>query len=54
MQFESYLDDYKVVDGVKIPHTLKQVNPAMTMVIKITEVKNNVEIEEAKFAKPSN
>jgi hypothetical protein len=50
---ETYMDDYKVVDGVKIPHTLKQVNPAMTMVIKITEVKSNVEIEEAKFAKPA-
>jgi outer membrane lipoprotein-sorting protein len=51
---ETYLEDYKVVDGVKIPHTLKRVTPAMTMVTKITEVKNNVEIEDAKFNKPSN
>jgi hypothetical protein len=42
------------VDGVKIPHTLKRVTPAMTMVTKITEVKNNVEIDDAKFNKPSN
>jgi hypothetical protein len=53
MQFETYVDDYKVVDGVKIPHMIKRVNPAMTMVIKFTEVKNNVEIDEAKFNKPS-
>jgi hypothetical protein len=51
---ETYLEDYKVVDGVKIPHTLKRVTPAMTMVTKITEVKNNVEIDNAKFSKPSN
>jgi hypothetical protein len=53
MLTEVYLDDYKVIDGVKVAHTMKQVNPAMTFVIKITEVKNNVEIEETKFAKPS-
>jgi hypothetical protein len=49
-----YLEDYKVVDGVKIPHTQKRVTPEITMVTKITEIKNNVEIEDAKFNKPSN
>ena len=53
MMTEVYMDDYKVVDGVKIAHTLKQVNSAMTFVIKFTEVKNNIEIDEAKFGKPS-
>src|SRR5215475_10884867 len=52
--FETYIDDYKVVDGVKVAHTLKQVNPMMTWAIKIAEIKSNVEIEEAKFNKPSN
>ncbi|HEV2669236.1 MAG TPA: hypothetical protein VG324_30240, partial [Blastocatellia bacterium] len=42
MPLEIYMEDYRVVDGVKISHTVKQVNPAMTIVIKITEVKNNV------------
>jgi zinc protease len=51
---ETYVDDYRLVDGVKIAHTVKQVNPQMTWVIKITEVKNNVEIDGAKFNKPSN
>ena len=54
MQVETYVDDYKVVDGVKIAHTMKQVNPQMTWVIKLTEVKNNIEIDGAKFNKPSN
>jgi zinc protease len=53
MMFETYLDDYKAVDGVQIPHTTKQTSPAITFVIKITEVKNNVEIDNAKFNKPS-
>jgi hypothetical protein len=53
MPLEIYMEDYKVVDGVKIAHTVKQVNPAMTIVIKFTEVKNNVEIDDAKFNKPS-
>ncbi len=51
---ETYMDDYKVVDGVKIPHTMKHVNPAISWVIKFTEIKNNVEIDGAKFNKPSN
>jgi outer membrane lipoprotein-sorting protein len=53
-QIETYVDDYKVVDGVKIAHMMKQVNPQMTWVIKLTEVKNNIEIDGAKFNKPSN
>ena len=53
MMMEAYLDDYKAVDGVQIPHTTKTVSPAMTFVIKFTEVKNNVEIDNAKFNKPS-
>jgi zinc protease len=54
MPSESYLDDYKAIDGVKIPHKMKYVNPAISWVMKFTEVKNNVEIDEAKFNKPSN
>jgi len=53
LQMESYPENYKLVDGVQVAHTIKQVTPAMTIVIKFTEVKNNVEIEDAKFNKPS-
>jgi hypothetical protein len=52
--FETYLEDYKVVDGIQIPHKTKQASSEITFVIKITEVKNNVEIDNAKFNKPSN
>ncbi len=53
MAIETYFEDYKDVDGVKVPFTMKQNNPAFTMTIKVTEVKQNVDIEDAKFAKPA-
>lgn len=53
LAIEAYLSDYKEVDGVKVPHSLRQVSSAVTFVIKLSEVKNNVTIDDAKFAKPS-
>lgn len=53
MSFETYPSDYKEVNGVKVAHTLRQVSSAFTAVIKLTEVKNNVSVEDATFAKPS-
>jgi zinc protease len=50
---EQYLEDYKLLDGVYFPHTMKQVTPMFAVTIKFTEVKNNTEIEETKFNKPS-
>lgn len=50
---ESYFDDYKDVDGVKVPFTLKRVLPAFALTVKFDEIKNNVEIDNAKFAKPA-
>jgi zinc protease len=48
---ETYLEDYRDVDGVKVPFTMRQVNPMFSMTIKFSEVKNNVEIEDIKFSK---
>jgi hypothetical protein len=53
MAFERYFEDYKPVDGVNFPHTLKQVTPMFAVTTKFTEVKNNMEIEETKFNKPA-
>ncbi len=50
---ETYYSDYKDVDGVKVPFTTKRVTPAFSIMTKFTEVKNNVEIEDAKFGKPA-
>jgi outer membrane lipoprotein-sorting protein len=51
---EIYYEDYKEVDGVKVAHTLKQVTPMFSMTLKLTEVKHNTPIDDAKFNKPSN
>jgi len=47
-----YLEDYGEVDGVKMPHTLRQTTPDFTISIKMSEIKHNIDIEDAKFAKP--
>jgi outer membrane lipoprotein-sorting protein len=48
-----YLEDYRGVDGVKIPHTLRQTTPDFAISIKISEIKHNVDVEDTKFAKPA-
>ncbi len=53
MPVEVYFENYKDVDGVKMPHTIRQVTPMFAMTIKFTEVKNNVAVEDSKFNKPS-
>ncbi|MBL8206155.1 MAG: hypothetical protein JNM09_18110 [Blastocatellia bacterium] len=53
MSFETYISDYKDVDGIKVAHTLRQVSSAFTALIKMSEVKHGVTVEDAKFAKPS-
>jgi len=51
-QIEVYFDDYKEVDGVKEPYTMRRIMPQFAMTIKIDEIKHNVEIDNARFAKP--
>lgn len=53
MMVETYLDDYKVVDGIKIAHSMKNVTPMFAISMKFTEIKHNVEIDDAKFGKPA-
>lgn len=52
MAVEVYLSDYKEVDGIKVPHSMRQVSSAFTLVIKLSEVKHGVAVDDAKFAKP--
>ena len=53
MPTESTFEDYKMVDGVNISHTMKQTTPAFAITIKIEEIKSNVAIENTKFGKPA-
>lgn len=50
---ETYLEDYREVDGIKIPHITRVSNPMFVISIKTEEVKHNVPVEDAKFAKPT-
>jgi hypothetical protein len=47
------LSDYREVDGVKGPFLIKQITAAQEVVIKLAEIKNNVAIEDTRFAKPA-
>ncbi len=53
MPTEATFEDYKMVDGVNIAHTLKQTTPAFAMTIKFEDIKSNVAIENTKFGKPA-
>lgn len=44
--------DYRTVDGVKVPFLVKSINAAQTVTGVLTDVKHNVEIDEASFKKP--
>jgi hypothetical protein len=50
---QTYLSDYREVEGVKVAFQATQKIPIGEAVIKLTELKSNVEIEDAKFAKPA-
>ncbi len=49
----AYMSDYRDVDGIKIPFSMKQSTPSFDIDIKVEEVKHNVPIDDAKFTKPS-
>lgn len=49
---EEYYSDYRAVDGIKLPFTIHQVSSGMDFTVKLTEVKQNVPVDDAKFNKP--
>ncbi|MCI0389397.1 MAG: hypothetical protein MOB07_11640 [Acidobacteria bacterium] len=49
---EVHYEDYREVDGIKIPFAARHRSPELNMIFKISEVKHNVPIEDAKFEKP--
>lgn len=52
MQGKTFLEDYREVDGVKIPFRTRTVLPQYELITTLTEVKNNVAVEDSKFTKP--
>ena len=45
--------DFRDVDGIKIPYLTKSSNPVQAVVATITDVKQNMEIDDSSFAKPA-
>lgn len=50
---ESQFEDYRDVDGVKLPFTIRETNPNLSLILRLSEIKHNVPIEDAKFSKPT-
>lgn len=49
---EKDFDDYRDIDGVKLPFTVTDLGTNYSLLIKITSIKNNVTIDESKFVMP--
>ena len=45
--------DFRDVDGVKIPYVTQSSNPVQTVVATVSDVKQNVDIDDNTFAKPA-
>jgi hypothetical protein len=50
---DATFDDYREVDGIKLPYVMRFSMGDFAFVIKLTEVKHNVPIDDAKFDKPA-
>lgn len=49
---ESYLSDYRDVEGVKIPFTIRQVHGETTAVVRLTDVQVNKPVDDSVFLQP--
>lgn len=52
IQTQTFFEDYREVDGVKMPFAFRQVAQGTEFSFKVAEVKQNVEIDDRIFSKP--
>ena len=52
MPAKAFYEDFREIDGVKMPHKIRVVLPQFEIITNITEIKNGVALEDSKFAKP--
>ena len=50
---QAHFEDYKEVDGIKLPFTIRRSRPDFSFTYKFDEIKHNVPIDDAKFDKPA-
>jgi hypothetical protein len=51
--FQEDFDDYRAVDGIKIPFAVEQSDSQLAFSIKLEEVRHNVELKDTEFEKPA-
>ena len=51
-QVATYLDDYRPVDGAFFPFRMRHVEKGAIYTVRITQIKNNVPLEDSVFQKP--
>ena len=47
------MDDYRAVDGMMVPFRMKRTEKGSVIKIRLTQVKNNLPIEDEMFVKPA-
>jgi hypothetical protein len=53
MQMQMYFEDYRVVDGVKLPFAIRRARPGFTWTYQFDEIKLNTPLEDSRFNKPA-
>ncbi len=53
LEFTANIEDYRQVDGIKVPFTVEQMSAQSAFTIEFTEVTHNVELADSQFAKPA-
>lgn len=52
LDVDVFIEDYRDVDGIKQPFTIRQVTSMFTLVVRMSEVKHNVALDDAIFKRP--
>jgi hypothetical protein len=47
-----YFEDYRVIDGIRIPFRVRQITSQFTMVTQIIQIRHNVAVNDSIFSKP--
>jgi len=53
MDIDVFVSDYRAVGGVKLPFTVRQVTSMFSVVVKLSDVKANVALDDAIFKRPA-
>ncbi|MGH9832027.1 MAG: photosynthetic reaction center cytochrome c subunit family protein [Blastocatellia bacterium] len=53
MLLQIYFEDYRTVDGVKLPFAIRRARPNFTWTYQFDEIKLNAPLDDAKFNKPA-